>query len=537
MSLDATPIRTEIACDSEPLSEIEKLSQDLGDAYEQLTLIYRTVRHLGASFRLETIAAQLIEHAREAAPADSAALYLADAADGTVRFSVASRDGAELEFAQTSIDRFGSLKRPTFWSGDSARALFPNRTEPSSRRPTDVLASPLDAGGRTLGFLILARSSGERFTTVESKLIGALCNVTAVAVANWQHYRAIQNEREMLEGVIREIGDGIVIAGADGIARHTNPAARGFLQVDGEGYDVAAAMRAFKTDREFSSLASIPSGDVEFRAESRDARRPLVLACRAFRASFGAAAEPILVLRLRDATREHHEAEAQRDFMSLASHKLRTPLTKILGLLPLVADESVPTDLKAEGASGIERGATELSHLVDGILEFIDFRRGGHAIETLDLAATVRSAIDRVVASRANAARVEFTVEPSLPAIAGSRHLIETLAGNLVDNALKFSPPNRPVEVALSRRGDAVRITVTDHGEGIAPELVSRLFSPFSQRDLGFTGQDEGAGLGLLLAREAALRHGGSIEVDSELGRGSTFAVDLPLAGASPSPP
>lgn len=537
MTLEPGAFRTPLACDPEPLSEIEKLSQDLGDAYEQLTLIYRTVRHLGASFRLETIAAQLIEHAREAAPASSAALFLADAKDGTVRFAIAAKQGEDLAFAPGAIERLGVLKRPTFWSGDAARALLPGPGAGASP-VSDVLVAPLDASGRALGFLVLARSGNERFTTVESKLIGALCNVTAVAVANWQHYRAIQNEREMLEGVIREIGDGIVIAGADGRARHTNPAARRYLQVEAEEYDVAAALAKFQVDREFTSLDAIPGGDVEFRAASRDPRRPLILACRAFRASFGAAAEPIRVLRLRDATREHHEAEAQRDFMSLASHKLRTPLTKILGLLPLVADGSAPPEVKSEGVAGIELGATELSRLVDGILEFIDFRRGAHEAAALDLEATVRRGVAAAVAGRPGAAQVAIRVEPGLPQFVGSNHLLETLAKNLVDNALKFSPADGTVEVAIERNGqDRVRLTVADHGEGIPPELVSRLFSPFSQRDLGFTGQDEGAGLGLLLAREAALRHGGSIDVRSELGAGATFAVDLPLRGVAGADP
>lgn len=530
MTLDPAALHVATNCDTDSLSEIEKLSQDLGDAYEQLTLIYRTVRHLGASFRLETIASQLLEHALEAAPARSAALFLPATAEGAVRFAVAASEGDTLHLSSAAIERFGALKRPTFWSGDAARALLidPSVPEPSS----DVLAAPLDAAGHALGFLVLARSGGDRFTTVESKLIGALCNVTAVAVANWQHYRAIQNEREMLDGVIREIGDGIVIAGGDWKARHTNPAARRYLQVNDESYDVREALAAFRLDRDVTDLDAAERPDAEFRAESRDARRPLVLACRAFRASFGASAEPIHVLRLRDATREHHAAEAQRDFMSLASHKLRTPLTKILGLLPLVAVDETSKELRAEGVCGIEEGASELSRLVNGILEFVDFRRGGHEVAFVDLRETAQQAIECATKNRPQSAPVQMIVDAELPPIQGSRHLLRTLVMNLVDNALKFSPHASAIEVRLERlEDDAIRVSVRDFGDGIAPELAARLFTPFSQQDLGFTGQDEGAGLGLLLAREAAIRHGGEITVQSELGKGACFIARLPLRG------
>ena len=106
----------------------------------------------------------------------------------------------------------------------------------------------------------------------------------------------------------------IVIADVRWNARHTNPAARAYLGIDPgvEGYDVLERLGAFDLSLSPSDLRKGPRANHEFLAASRDPRRPLVLAVKHFRAPFGASAEPVLVLRMRDATREHLEAEAQR---------------------------------------------------------------------------------------------------------------------------------------------------------------------------------------------------------------------------------
>jgi signal transduction histidine kinase len=512
-------------------SQIEKLSEDLGDAYEQLTLIYRTVRHLGASFELQQIAAQLIDRALEAVPARRVALLLRTSdADFAV---IASRgDVAELLEA-LALDSLSRMPRARFFA--AGEPASPLRDGGAIRH---VLAAPLDAGGNALGLLLMARDDETRFTTSDSQLVGALCSITAVAVANWQHYRAIQYEREMLDGVIREIGDGIVIADHNWLARRTNPAAAGYLgEIPNDGqYDVIERLAAFQL--------SVPSDDLramrvdgEFLARSLDPRRPLVLACKPFRASLGLESEPLLVLRMRDATREHVEAEAQRDFMSLASHKLRTPLTKILGLMPLLGSDA-GEELRIEAMSGIGEGASELARLIDGVLEFVEFRRGAMPLERVDVGDLATRARDEVAERRARAREVGLTIDPTTPAIQGARRMLSSLLRHLIDNAVKFGGAGDPPEVAVAPDdGGGVRVDVVDHGDGIAPEILDRLFQPFAQRDAGFTGQEDGAGLGLLLAREVATRHGGSLDVESALSQGTRIVVRLPASAVAERDP
>lgn len=506
---------------------VEKLSADLVEAYETLTLMYRTVSNLGGLFRLEDINAYLLNRGLEAVDGSEGALFLQT---GRGLEAVASRGDAAERLLEDAPGRLLRLGKPLFFHGTMAA----DYTRPGAAPIEHLLSAPLETGGRTLGMLVLLREGPDQFTTGEAKLVGALCGLTAVAIANFQHYRAISYEREMLEGVIREIGDGIVVMDRSWRTRMTNATARRFLQVgeaEPEGFDVLSRLAVFDLSVEASALRADPPPAGAFHAESRDPRRPLVLEAKVLSARLGADAEPIRLLCLRDVTREHREAEAQRDFLSLASHKLRTPLTKVLGMIPIARDDEAGAELKAEAFDGIERGAEELRGLVDGILQFVEFRQGRAVVGDVDLAEVVRAAVARVEARRPEREiDAAVAVRCADPRIRGARNMVETMVEQLVDNAVKFTPRRRCwVGVTIEDADEgALRVVVSDRGEGIAPELLAKLFTPFSQRDEDFTGQAEGAGLGLMLVRQAVDRHGGRLRAESTLGAGSRFTVELP---------
>ncbi len=511
--------------------QIEKLSTDLNDAYEALTLVYRTVSSLGSLFRLDDITAYLVNRAVEASEASRAGLYLGRV-DGSFDL-VSERGGISDCLESGAVRRFADVGKPVFHSGSHA-AEFLTGKAPSGAQ---IMAAPLETGGRVLGVLVLLRDGDERFTTSEAKLVGALCGLTAVAVANFQHYRAVSYERAMLEGVIREIGDGIVIADREWRLHLTNAAARGWLGVttdDPEGYDVLDRLASFELSTDAAKLRAAKDEAPDFLAMSRDARRPLVLECKLFRAFLGAEGERILVLRMRDVTREHREAEAQRDFMSIASHKLRTPLAKIMGLLPLARDPSADIETRDYAFTGIEQGTDELARLVDGVLRFVEFRQGERVIENVELRPLIEQCAAAVRERRSDKnVEMRLLIDPAATSLRGSRKMLQSLFENLLDNAAKFTP-GRVVHVEVevtpidARR---LRIRVSDHGEGVAPELLKRLFTPFSQRDTEFTGQSEGPGLGLLLVREAVERHGGRLFAESTLGIGTRFTAEIRTAG------
>ncbi|ADB53919.1 ATP-binding protein [Conexibacter woesei] len=230
------------------------------------------------------------------------------------------------------------------------------------------------------------------------------------------------------------------------------------------------------------------------------------------------------------------EAEADRlknEFFALVSHELRTPLTSIVGYVELVLEGEVGevNDEQARFLGIVERNGKRLQRLVGDLLFVAQVEAGTLNLEHGDatLEAIVRDAVD---GARPRAEQVGVTVaaetEP-VPPIRGDADRLGQLVDNLISNALKFTPSGGDVTVTLRIDGDEVALAVADTGIGIPADEQARLFDRFFRASTAVEGEIPGIGLGLSICQAIAEGHGGRIEVESEVGRGTTFRVVLPL--------
>jgi PAS domain S-box-containing protein len=220
---------------------------------------------------------------------------------------------------------------------------------------------------------------------------------------------------------------------------------------------------------------------------------------------------------------------ARDEFLSVASHELRTPLSSLkLGLQLLIqnGDES-PGKARAK----LEMAARQVERLTRLVGTLFDVSRitAGRLdleLEDTDLAAIVRDVAARSAdeAARAGTA-LDVTTEDTVPG-RWDRARIEQIVTNLFSNALKFCA-GKPVEVRVTRHGDRAQLTVRDHGVGIAPDDLGRIFERYEQASGG--RHRGGLGLGLYIARQLVEAHGGTIRAESTIGDGSAFFVELPL--------
>ena len=221
------------------------------------------------------------------------------------------------------------------------------------------------------------------------------------------------------------------------------------------------------------------------------------------------------------------------DLLATVGHELRTPLTAIRTSAGLLLDPGLdPTAAQRQQLLGtIGRSADRMQHLLTELLDFARLRAGAiemarDAFDARALAREVAISVEPMAAAREQLVRLELPDKP-LP-IVGDRRRLEQALLNLVSNAQKFSPSGRDVTIAVRADADPSRVRwiVSDEGPGIAPEDQVRLFERF------FVGSSDrsggGAGIGLPTALAIAQAHGGTIEVDSELGRGSTFHLVVP---------
>jgi PAS domain S-box-containing protein len=240
------------------------------------------------------------------------------------------------------------------------------------------------------------------------------------------------------------------------------------------------------------------------------------------------------------AERRRAEEEADRanraksDFLSRMSHELRTPLNGILGFAQLLEMESLPAD-QEESVTHILKAGRHLLGLINEVLDIsrIEAGRLQLSLEPVPVGETLRGAVDlvRPLAAQRDIALVAEVADDHRHVLADRQRLQQVLL-NLLSNAVKYNRTRGAVAVSCEERsGGRLRMLVTDTGHGISPDKIERLFTPFDR--LGAEGAGiEGTGLGLALSKHLVEVMGGTLDVTSQVGVGSTFAVEFPLTTA-----
>lgn len=245
----------------------------------------------------------------------------------------------------------------------------------------------------------------------------------------------------------------------------------------------------------------------------------------------------LLAHRLRVAREEKERLEelaaSKDEFISIVSHELRTPVAGVLGFLQTSLDhwETMSDDARREAVAHSANNARRLQSLARDVLdsEAVEQGRMTFSMQEGDLVEEVRVAVEAAGDAHPEH-RIVFDADVDRAPLLVDADRIQQVFGNLLDNAARVSPTTDPIEVAVRRQDGACIVSVTDHGPGLAPEGADRVFERFNRGEVGAVS---GTGLGLYIARRIIEAHGGTIEVQSEVGSGATFVVTLPMVPAA----
>jgi signal transduction histidine kinase len=225
--------------------------------------------------------------------------------------------------------------------------------------------------------------------------------------------------------------------------------------------------------------------------------------------------------------------QAQRDFLANVSHELKTPLTSIQGFAQAMLDGAVDSpDGVRRSANIIYAEADRLRRLVEGLLDLARLDAGLRALQRapLDLRQLLAAVLDKFsLRAREKGVTLQAELPAALPAMIGDADRLAQVFTNLLDNALKHTPSGGSVTLSAGLVPDGIEIAVRDTGPGIPPDDLSRIFERFYQVDKS-RARSGGVGLGLTITKEIVEAHGGSLRVESAVGRGSAFRVRLPPA-------
>jgi PAS domain S-box-containing protein len=352
-----------------------------------------------------------------------------------------------------------------------------------------------------------------------------------------QSRRRLLDGKRHLDDIIRSVPDGLLVTDRQNRVSLINPAARRLLNQPAEALMGQPLWTVLRT---LGRLVNEEAGDaqqgieLEVAAGETGSLRRLAITSALLAADGERQGETLVILR--DITAERQIARMKTQFISTAAHELSTPLTSILGYANLLHDEHSYGDFSDEQKrvfiAEVHENAEYLYELTNKLLD-IDRMENGQAIplnrETVDLAALLDKTAHRY--------RQLFPDRPitilgreKLPANCLCDPLrIGQVLGNLISNAIKYSPADRPIHLLLSGEAGGARIEVVDEGRGMSFEEQARAFDPFYRADDSNTAP-RGTGLGLCIVKNIVQAHDGRVWIDSAPGRGSRVGFFLPAS-------
>jgi two-component system phosphate regulon sensor histidine kinase PhoR len=348
----------------------------------------------------------------------------------------------------------------------------------------------------------------------------------------------LEGERAEMQALIDAMAEGVIAVDAQGRVARANPAARRIFSLSGDPrglqpQEVARRQQFLELVRRALTGGPLPPSEL-----AHDGRQLL------------ATAQPLpgggAVMVFLDVSELRRLEDVRRDFVANASHELKTPLTAIRGFSETLLDPALPAALRAQFAETVKVNADRLQRIVDDLLDLSRIESGGWRVQP-EIVSVVETARDAWAAFERSAGekRARFTVEvaPECEFVYADPSALRQILSNLFSNALRYIPEEGSVEVTArevaapaakageGETGDArpwVRVEVRDTGSGIPTSHLPRIFERFYRVDAARSREEGGTGLGLAIVRHLVEGHGGTIDAESQLGRGTTIRFTLP---------
>jgi len=512
---------------------------------EALEALLEVGRLLSSKLDLGELLRTVLKLSAELVDAETASLLLLDEPTGTLYFHTALGLGPQaarlrLPLGQgiagcvaqnRSAEIIADVRQDSRWSS--------KMDEETGFTTRSILAVPMLLKGRLIGVVEAINKRNAGFGASDLRTLEAFASQAAVAIDNATLFSALKEERRKLHAVFTGMTDGVLLTDAHGAVLLANEAARKLFAIGTPLDTLASALAGMDMVPPLAEIMNGRQASGDFTVTRRQPKS-LILAGRATRISLSQNAgdeTPGTLWLLRDVTEESQKALLKRSFLSLISHKLKTPLSVVTGFSDIVLAEFAvhpPNPALLKSVEAISAQGRKLAGLVDKLLRFTTLES---AESRLDLApCNLDEVVSAALQEQKNwlaEQKAAVAFKPAELAVVGDRKLLIEVVKNLVENAVKFADkPEKKVSAWIEPKDREVLLCVSDNGPGIPPEDQDRVFSQFHQVEEFFTGQVEGLGLGLPYVKKVVDLHGGSISLVSRLGEGTTVTVILPRSRA-----
>ena len=425
-------------------------------------------------------------------------------------------------------------KNPIIITSVSRLSIFEPKS--GSLLPFSIMALPLRHEHRSIGVLWAGYDQEHPFSETDIRFLTTLASQASLAASNHHLFRSAEVGRQRLAAILESTPDPIIVTDQFNRLILANPAAWQILATapalagpnppgKNEGQPIQHILQhqglldilVSKSPEKLSAEITQPDGRVYFATASPMLANDLPVG---------------RVCILRDVTHFKELDTMKTEFVNTVSHDLRSPLTLIRGYATMLDLVGAINEQQQSYVRQIVSGVENMARLVNNLLDLGRIEAGvGLQLEIFPLFDILERAIGPLqrLASQKN---IEFTItapKNTVPLIEADQALLQQAIHNLIENAIKYTPPQGRVAVRLTITQATFLLEVQDTGIGIAPIDQPRLFEKFFRAAQRETREQKGSGLGLAIVKSIIDRHGGKVWLESQLGKGTTFSLQMPL--------
>ncbi|OGS28052.1 MAG: hypothetical protein A2297_03150 [Elusimicrobia bacterium RIFOXYB2_FULL_48_7] len=500
---------------------------------QNLNLLLQANCALSSTLNAEEVLSKIMELAMKIVSAEAASLLLLEENAGELVFDVVLGGGKEQKIKQIKLKVGEGIAG---WVAKEKKSLIVNNVSGDKRwakhidqlsefRTNSIIAVPLIYKDTMLGVIEVINSlENTGFTVEDQQILEAFSAQAAVSIETSRLFSSLNTEKEKFELIFSQMTDAAVFCDISGNIIFCNNACSSLI--GGMKCDVFETFRDFTVTPDFRAAFNNPENIISLDFAHNG--RQLYFLGKLSRI-LSEKKKPIgFMLLFHDVTEERKEQLLKRNFLSLISHKLKTPLVSIIGYSDILSQKYEDSSEEKHFLDVINQQGQHLDNLVNKLLDFTIIESGQHKIERKpvkldDLIRKTLLKMQDFIYVNKTAVTVSPTLNQAAQVIADESMIIIVLK-NLIENAVKFNPgAQKTVFLDKYTQDDMLGISVEDNGPGIQPEQKPRLFQEFFQIEESFTGQVKGMGLGLATCKLIIEAHKGKIDIEKTSEKGSRF--------------
>ena len=510
------------------LLESRRSTKSLQQRIDDLEALQAISRSITASLNLDIVLTAVVDAAVDLTGAEEGSLLLLEESNGDLTMRAARNFGEDfvrtfrLPVADTLAGQVLRTGRPIILDEETPKKIK------TAYLVHSIMYVPLIIQGRPIGVLgVDNQRSGRTFSRYHLKLVSTLADYAAIAIENARLYANAATEREKLETILRRITDGVIVVDNEGRLALINLSAQQAFNVEDE-QPLGKPVQQVVNHPELLEILAYSNRERPARSEiSLEDGRVLYVQTSPI-------PEVGVVATLQDITRLKELDRIKSEFVSTVSHDLRSPLTAILGYIDLIERVGPMSEAQREFLRRVGVSVQSISTLINDLLDLgrieagFDTRR-----ERVSLAALIRLTLEAVEELTAEKnLELSCEVEADLPQVYGIPSQLSQMLTNLINNAVKYTPPGGRIHIQAKREDGQIILQVEDNGLGIPLADQPHIFDKFYRAsNVGINVP--GTGLGLAIVKSIVENHKGRIWLDSVPGRGTLFTIVLPVESPS----